>query len=623
MTSRLPDTDLFSLSNLQSILDYIEENLLEELTPADIAAHFFVSVSAVSNLFKIVCGLTIMEYVRNRRLTLAAEELSSSNTSIIDLACKYGYDTPEAFTKAFSRLHGFPPSFVRRGFPVSKAFLPLRISVAVQGGWTCTDLTKSSRAGQDASSRSCYNTPVTEEKFFMETELSGEKGGSQMDSDNVCRIDLSKMLYQKEWEILYALAEELLQSRIPFKVDGKTMIFAHGLEFPLEQICLTFKWGDEETVKSFFHHDSAARHTGYGFKYFDARYRGMRVRCMFYGNCTGEDMEGGQGLSMEKGHSMEEKLSMEKKHSTDEFLYRNTDLVQIRNLLIPVQSLKFYYENAEKETPYYKMVAERLGKQENLGKHENCHLQNKKAWEYSAYEFWLQNSGLPADRAKKSLENPLGILKRYACYFDHYAGVRIANICGSCGKKAIPLAILGAEVTVFDISEDNRRYAMEVAEAAGVTLHYEVCDVLEIDREKYGSYFDVVFMEGGILHYFHDINEFMHIMHALLKNNGKMICSDFHPFTKISDILVLQQPSVGYFSTDVFEGEMAHARFYPDAVRNQMPKCLYRKYTVSEIINAILKCGFLLEKFDEHPAWTNDSLPGEFTAVASKRTRHA
>ena len=82
----------------------------------------------------------------------------------------------------------------------------------------------------------------------------------------------------------------------------------------------------------------------------------------------------------------------------------------------------------------------------------------------------------------------------------------MANICGSCGKKAIPLALLGAEVTVFDISEANRKYAVETAEAAGVKIGYEVCDIMEIDMDKYAGFFDVVFMEGGILHYFHDIN---------------------------------------------------------------------------------------------------------------------
>ena len=217
------------------------------------------------------------------------------------------------------------------------------------------------------------------------------------------------------------------------------------------------------------------------------------------------------------------------------------------------------------------------------------------------------------------MENPIGMLKRYSDYFDAYNGIKVANICGSCGKKAVPLAVLGAEVTVFDISEDNKKYALEVAAAAEVDLNFEVCDVLEIDMEKYGNYFDVVFMEGGVLHYFYEINEFMRIMHLLLKKDGKMICSDFHPFTKISDILNFEQPTMSYFSKEVFEGEMAHAHFFEESVREQMPKCSYRKYTISEIINSVIDSGFTLRKFDEHPAWTNEKIPGEFTIVASKQ----
>lgn len=51
----------------------------------------------------------------------------------------------------------------------------------------------------------------------------------------------------------------------------------------------------------------------------------------------------------------------------------------------------------------------------------------------------------------------------------------------------------------------------------------------------------------------------------------------------------------------------------------QIPKCQYRKYTISEIINSIIGNGFTLDRFDEHPSWENDKLPGEFTAVAKKR----
>lgn len=244
--------------------------------------------------------------------------------------------------------------------------------------------------------------------------------------------------------------------------------------------------------------------------------------------------------------------------------------------------------------------------------------QNKRAWEYNAYEFWINNSGKPIDRAKKDLEDPLGMLKRYANYFETYKDIKVSNICGSCGKKAIPLAILGSEVTIFDISEDNKKYALDVADAANVDIDFVVGDVLEIDMKKYEKYFDVVFMEGGILHYFHDINQFMKVMYQLLKPSGKMICSDFHPFQKVSDMLELEQPTMSYFSTDVYEGEMAHARFFSDEIRKQMPLCSYRKYTISEIITAVIDNGFILKRFDEHPAWNNENVPGEFTIVAMK-----
>lgn len=245
-------------------------------------------------------------------------------------------------------------------------------------------------------------------------------------------------------------------------------------------------------------------------------------------------------------------------------------------------------------------------------------MQNKAAWEYDAYAFWCSHNGSPNVFAAKLKADPLGALRRHRVYFDAFQDMRIANICGSCGKKAIPLALLGAQVTVFDISVQNCRYAAEAAGHAGADLDYQVGDVLEIDLEQYGGRFDVVFMEGGILAYFHDIGQFMGILHGLLKPGGKLILSDFHPFTKIIDTLELQQPTMDYFSTDVYEGEMAHARFYEEEIRRRFPKCSYRKYTVSEIINAVIAAGFSLRRFDEHPAWTKAHLPGEFTLAARK-----
>lgn len=294
---------VFSREKVQAAIDYIEENLLSDITPDKIAAYFFVSVPTLTTVFKVVCGITVMEYVRNRRLSLAGEELCNSDSSIIELAYKYGYETPEAFTKAFTRFHGFPPSFVRRAFPITKQFQPMHITITVQGGWK---------------------------------NIISERGGGPLSEkegkEPWCKIETEKMRYQKDWNILYSLVRELQNNKMSFKVDGKTMIFAHGLEILLDKICLTFQWDAEETVRKFFGDDTEVKAGTEGFKYFDAMYQGKKIRCMFYRESPGMD--------------------------TNEFLYRNTDLVQINDITVPVQSLEFYYQNAEKDTAHYKMVEE-------------------------------------------------------------------------------------------------------------------------------------------------------------------------------------------------------------------------------------------------------------------------
>ena len=127
--------NIFSLSMIQEVIDYIEENLLENLTLKEVAEHFYFSSSLLNQVFKLVNQLTIMEYIRNRKLTLAGQELMTTRISILDVALKYGYETPEAFTKAFARLYGFPPSFVRRTYPKLKQFRPIVIQIELHGGW--------------------------------------------------------------------------------------------------------------------------------------------------------------------------------------------------------------------------------------------------------------------------------------------------------------------------------------------------------------------------------------------------------------------------------------------------------------------------------------------------------
>lgn len=93
---------------LINAIDYIETHLIdgEVLDQNTIARQAYSSPDNFRKVFHLITGYTIGEYIRNRRLSLAGEELISSNRTVTDIALEYGYDTPESFTKAFTRFHG-------------------------------------------------------------------------------------------------------------------------------------------------------------------------------------------------------------------------------------------------------------------------------------------------------------------------------------------------------------------------------------------------------------------------------------------------------------------------------------------------------------------------------------
>ncbi|CAG9621269.1 class I SAM-dependent methyltransferase [Sutcliffiella rhizosphaerae] len=240
---------------------------------------------------------------------------------------------------------------------------------------------------------------------------------------------------------------------------------------------------------------------------------------------------------------------------------------------------------------------------------------NKKAWEYRAYEFWTKSQGTPQEKAQDIIKNPFASLKKHQQYFEQIAGKRIANLCGSNGRKAVPLSLLGGEVTVFDISEENKRYAMELAHFANTNIQYNVTDIYEIDVVKYGSYFDVLYLEGGILHYFQDINRLMDILYALLKEGGQVILSDFHPLRRC---LVDDYTKINYFDQQLQGGDLAYKSFFDEGEQKEFPEVSVRLFTLSEIINAVITSGFTFKQFEEHRGWNNENIPWEFTILATK-----
>ena len=122
------------VEGFQESINYIEQNLADELDIKDIADKAALSPFYYQRIFGALCGMTVGEYIRARRMTLAAQELFGSDTKVIDVALKYGYDSPDSFTKAFQRFHGITPSQAREAGAGLRSFAPLHIRITLEGG---------------------------------------------------------------------------------------------------------------------------------------------------------------------------------------------------------------------------------------------------------------------------------------------------------------------------------------------------------------------------------------------------------------------------------------------------------------------------------------------------------
>lgn len=119
---------------IQKALDYIEQHLEDETDVSEIARRAACSPFYFQRIFGLLCGITLGEYIRNRRLALAGSELMNSDNKVIDVALKYGYDSPESFTRAFTRFHGVTPSEAKKGGCILRSFSPLSVNLTLKGG---------------------------------------------------------------------------------------------------------------------------------------------------------------------------------------------------------------------------------------------------------------------------------------------------------------------------------------------------------------------------------------------------------------------------------------------------------------------------------------------------------
>ena len=122
------------IAAMQQAITYMEEHLMEKINYEDVARHVHTSSYEFHRAFSFLTGMTANTYLRNRRLSLAGREIVETDAKITDIALKYGYETPESFTKAFTRFHGIAPKFAREESAKLLLFNPLVIKLTVEGG---------------------------------------------------------------------------------------------------------------------------------------------------------------------------------------------------------------------------------------------------------------------------------------------------------------------------------------------------------------------------------------------------------------------------------------------------------------------------------------------------------
>ncbi len=209
------------IKSIGEAINYIEENLTEELTIEKIAKLSLISPFYFQKGFSMLCGFTVSDYIRQRRLTLACSELIATDAKIIDIAIKYGYDSPDSFTKAFTRFHGITPTVARKDGVMIKSFAPLKISLTLKGGFIMDYkiVEKDSFIVIGVSKKFSYDNAKLEIPKFWEEHYKTGKGNT------VCGmfgINIDESMGCKEFE--YLIADEYNgESEVPDGFITKTI----------------------------------------------------------------------------------------------------------------------------------------------------------------------------------------------------------------------------------------------------------------------------------------------------------------------------------------------------------------------------------------------------------------
>lgn len=214
-------------------------------------------------------------------------------------------------------------------------------------------------------------------------------------------------------------------------------------------------------------------------------------------------------------------------------------------------------------------------------------------WGEKAYEAWYLRFGSPTNYAARIIEAPeleLPFLNDLGDIKDQ----DIIQLYGLYGSKAVALSQLGSRAYVSDYSESNRKYATELASAAGADVHY-------IDHQHLTQIelkFDAAFILGK-MHYISDLNRFFSLVNELLVDRGKFLIKDYHPVHRIRKWNGHQFVLEGDYFNNTEQAVLPQHYFLGEADRKTLPLVPVRYWNIEDILMALIKNSFTIEKFVE------------------------
>ncbi|MEA4947033.1 MAG: AraC family transcriptional regulator [Oscillospiraceae bacterium] len=204
------------ITEIQRALDYTEAHLTGGVDYEAAAREACSSAFHFQRMFTMLCGFTLGDYIRMRRLALAAEDLMRTDDKVIDIAYRYGYDTPESFSRAFTRFHGVTPTQARHGGSV-KSFSRLSVKLILSGGTTMDYRIEK----KDAFKLICKKKQVTKPQGDTATEdISAfwNEVGADGTMDKICRYGKFET-YHGVLGICFS--DELADSGFPYGIGAE------------------------------------------------------------------------------------------------------------------------------------------------------------------------------------------------------------------------------------------------------------------------------------------------------------------------------------------------------------------------------------------------------------------